>query len=57
MPRRPYQISIGDTYNGQHALTVITGTACHVFINGHLIRQLTLNPNTLQPLHPLDGTT
>ena len=51
-----YQISLGNTYNGQHALTVITGTAAHVFINGHLIRQLTLNPaTTYQPRYNRPG--
>ena len=51
-----YQISLGSTYNGQHALTVITGTAAHVFINGHLARKLTLNADTTrQPLHNRRG--
>jgi transposase InsO family protein len=40
----PYTISLGVTHNTHQALTIITGLACHVFINGHLIRQLTLNP-------------
>jgi transposase InsO family protein len=40
-----YSISVGSAHNGQRALTVITGTACHIFIDGHLIRQLTINPN------------
>ncbi len=48
-----YAITVGTAHNGQRALTVITGTAAHVFIDGHLIRQLTLNPtNRTQPLHP-----
>jgi len=52
----PYGISLGAAYNGQHALTVITGTACHVFIDGHLIRQLTINPTRrLQPLYHRPG--
>jgi len=51
-----YAISIGTTHNAQRALTVITGTACHVFINGRLIRQLTLNPNQRsQPLYNQPG--
>jgi len=40
----PYSIAIGATHNGQRALTVITGTQCHVFVNGRLARQLTLDP-------------
>jgi hypothetical protein len=52
----PYAITIGATYNGQRALTVITRTTCHVFIDGHLIRQLTLNPHQRnQPLHNRSG--
>lgn len=52
----PYAISITTAHHRQRALTVITGTACHVFINGHLIRQLTLNPRRrVQPLHQRRG--
>ena len=41
-------------YHRRRALTVITGTACHVFIDGQLVRQLTLNPNRrTQPLYPV----
>lgn len=51
-----YTISVGATHNGQRALTVITGTACHIFIDGHLIRQLTLKPEQrTQPLHNRTG--
>ena len=51
-----YAISVGTAHNGQHALTVITGTTGHVFIDGHLIRQLTINPNQrTQPLHHRSG--
>lgn len=51
-----YAISIGAAHNGRRALTVITGTTCHVFIDGHLIRQLTLNPNQrTQPVHHRTG--
>lgn len=51
-----YRISIGAAHNHQQALTVITGTACHVFIDGTLIRALTLDPtNYQQPLHPRPG--
>lgn len=47
----PYSISVGTLHNGEHALTVITGTTAHVFIDGHLIRHLTLDPT--QRCHPL----
>jgi transposase InsO family protein len=48
-----YAITVGRAHDHQRALTVITGTNAHVFINGHLVRQLTLNPNQrTQPLHP-----
>jgi transposase InsO family protein len=40
-----YRISVGATYNGLHTLTILTGTACHVFADGRLIRALTINPN------------
>jgi transposase InsO family protein len=54
--RRRYKISLGAAHNGHQALTVITGTACHVFINGRLIRQLTLDTTRRnQPLHPRPG--
>ena len=34
-------------------LTVITGTTCNVFIDGHHIRRLTIDPTRrTQPLHP-----
>jgi hypothetical protein len=52
----PYAISVGTAHNSERALTVITGTTGHVFIDGHLIRQLTINPNQrTQPLHPRSG--
>jgi transposase InsO family protein len=51
-----YAISVGAVYNGQRALTVITGTACHVFIDGRLIRHLALNPDRrMQPLYDRTG--
>ena len=51
-----YAISVGSIHNGQPAVTVITGTNAHVFIDGRLIRQLTLNPQQrAQPLHPRPG--
>lgn len=54
----PYAITIGAAHDAQHALTVITGTACHVFVNGHLARQLTLTPGRRsQPLGLRKRTT
>jgi transposase InsO family protein len=51
-----YSISIGAAHNGRRALTVITGLACHVFIDGRLTRDLTLDPTRrVQPLHPRPG--
>ena len=51
-----YAISVGSTHNGQHALTVITGVHAHVFINGQLIRRLTIDPQRrAQPLHARPG--
>jgi transposase InsO family protein len=48
----PYAISITTAYHRQRALTVITGTACHVFIDGQLVRRLTLNPDRrIQPIY------
>ncbi|HZX54447.1 MAG TPA: IS481 family transposase [Ilumatobacteraceae bacterium] len=40
------RITVGTPYKHQTAITVITGSHAHVFIDGRLIRQLTLNPNT-----------
>jgi transposase InsO family protein len=51
-----YRITIGAAHDTQPALAVITGTNCHVFIDGHLVRSLTLNPNRRdQPLHNRPG--
>jgi transposase InsO family protein len=48
-----YAITVGRAHNRQRAVTVITGTNAHVFIDGHLVRQLTLNPSRrTQPLNP-----
>lgn len=53
---RRYAISLGNTYAGCAAITVITGTACHVFIDGQLARKLTLDPTRRnQPLHDRPG--
>lgn len=49
-------ISVGAVHTGQTATIIITGTACHLFIEGNLIRQLTLNPNRrTQPLYNRPG--
>lgn len=40
------RIGIGVAHAGQTATTVITGINAHVFIDGRLVRQLTLKPNT-----------
>ena len=51
-----YAISVGTAHNGPTALTVITGTNAHVFINGRLVRQLTLDPTQrAQPLYTRPG--
>jgi hypothetical protein len=51
-----YNISVGARHNGPRAVIVITGTACHVFIDGHLTRQLTLNPTRrVQPIYNRKG--
>jgi transposase InsO family protein len=42
--RRPSMIQLGSAHRGKPATVVITGTACHVFSGGHLIRRLTLDP-------------
>jgi len=53
---RRYDISLGATYIGHTVTVIITGLNCHVFDQGTLIRQLTLNPNRhLQPLYNRPG--
>lgn len=53
---RRYRITLGVAYNQQRGLAVITGTRCHVFIDGQLIRALTLNPDRRsQALHDRPG--
>jgi transposase InsO family protein len=49
-------ISLGATHNNSHAITVITGNACHVFIQGRLVRALQIDPTRrFQPLHNRPG--
>jgi transposase InsO family protein len=52
----PYRITIGAEHNGHQATIITTATRCHVFINGRLVRELTINPDQAnQPLHPRSG--
>lgn len=51
-----HAISVGAAHNHRHAIVVITGTACHVFIDGRITRNFTLDPTRrVQPLHPRPG--
>ena len=51
-----YDISLGAAYIAEIVTVIITGLSCHVFHQGHLIRQLTLNPNHRnQPLYNRPG--
>jgi transposase InsO family protein len=51
-----YRITIGSTHNGSQATTVLTGTNCHIFIDGRLIRALTIDPTRQhQRLHDRPG--
>jgi transposase InsO family protein len=51
-----YSISLGAAHRSQKALVVITGTACHIFINGRLARRLTLDPTRrVQPIYNRPG--
>ncbi len=53
---KKWRITIGASYDDQRALAVVTGTACHVFVDGRLARELTLNPDRIdQPLHDRPG--
>lgn len=51
-----WRITIGAAHNHQRALAVVTGLACHVFVDGRLARALTLDPNRVdQRLHHRPG--
>jgi transposase InsO family protein len=51
-----YRITIGAAYNTQRATIITTGTRCHVFIAGRLVRELTIDPTRAdQPLHHRPG--
>jgi len=53
---RRYIVSVSAAYNGQRAFAVLTGLACHVFIEGRLIRHLTIDPaRRVQPLYNRPG--
>lgn len=53
---RRYDISLGAAYIGHTVTVIITGLNCHVFDQGILIRQLTLNPNRRnQPIYNRPG--
>ncbi len=53
---RRYRISLGAAHNHKHALAIITGLACHVFIEGRLARTLALDPTRRdQTLYPRPG--
>jgi len=41
---RRYAIALGARYTHTHATIIITGLACHVFVDGILARALTLDP-------------
>jgi transposase InsO family protein len=46
-------ISLGTRYDNQDTTIIVTGLHCHVFIDGRVIRQLTIDPTRrTQPLHP-----
>ena len=48
---RRYRISIGAAHQHKRATLITTGLACHVFIDGRLVRHLTINPTRQnQPL-------
>lgn len=43
-PARNLRIAVPGAYNGQRATTVVSGLRAHVFIDGRLIRALTIDP-------------
>jgi transposase InsO family protein len=53
---RRYRITLGASHNNTQAIAITTGLACHIFINGRLVRQLQLDPTReRQPLHNKPG--
>ncbi|MBV8929683.1 MAG: transposase family protein [Mycobacteriaceae bacterium] len=55
-PRKGLSISLGAAHIAKHATTVITANNAHVFIDGVLVRALTINPTRRsQPLYDRPG--
>jgi len=53
---KKYSITIGAAHNHQTATVIITRLSCHIFIEGHLIRHLQLDPTRRhQPLYHRPG--
>jgi transposase InsO family protein len=53
---RNCHISLGAAHDGHRATVIITGVACHVFIDGRLVRALTIDPTKRhQTLYPRPG--
>src|SRR3954447_20955789 len=51
-----WRITLGARFDHQPAIAIVTGLNCHVFVNGHLARALTLDPNRVdQRLHTRPG--
>ncbi len=49
-------ISVGAAHNAKTAVIAITGLRAHVFVDGRLVRELTIDPNrNLQRLYPRSG--
>lgn len=49
-------ITVGAKHNGKKALTVTTGDSCHIFVEGHLVRELTIDwTRRTQPLYDKPG--
>lgn len=50
------RIAVRAVHNGEQATTILTGLHAHVFINGQLVRELTIDPtNKRQNLHDRPG--
>lgn len=51
-----FQITVGAAHNGNTATAIITGTACHIFVDGRLTRAFTIDrTKRLQTLHDRPG--
>lgn len=56
VPAGPYTVSVGAAHARRRATVVVTGTACHVFVDAHLVRALTIDPfRRVQPLYGRPG--